>query len=146
MVARCPASHGSPGWCSSNAALPHLTAGRPRGLLGACAAGCMCCWCGDGTWHLLGEAGSFMKGTHGSASVARLQLWWHCHLPLAWQALISRSQQTHNVEYIKNITVKYLETKDATLLRALSIALQISPEEMARVERGQAKKVSLLLP
>jgi hypothetical protein len=55
------------------------------------------------------------------------------------QALIQRSQQTHNVEYIKNITVKYLETKDQTLLRALSIALQISPEEMARVERGQAK-------
>jgi hypothetical protein len=82
---------------------------------------------------------------HGSASAARLQLSWHCRLPLAWQALISRSQQTHNVEYIKNITVKYLETKDATLLRALSIALQISPEEMARVERGQAK-VSLLLP
>ena len=58
---------------------------------------------------------------------------------LLWQALISRSQQTHNVEYIKNITVKYLETRDASLLRALSIALQISPEEMARVERGQAK-------
>jgi len=55
------------------------------------------------------------------------------------QALISRSQLTHNVEYIKNITVKYLESKDPTLLRALSIALQISPDEMARVERGQAK-------
>ena len=43
------------------------------------------------------------------------------------------------MEYIKNITVKYLETKDATLLRALSIALQISPDELARVEKGQAK-------
>jgi len=55
------------------------------------------------------------------------------------QALITRSHQTHNVEYIKNITVKYLESKDPTLLRALSIALQISPDELARVERGQAK-------
>ena len=36
-----------------------------------------------------------------------------------------RSQQSHNVEYIKNLTVKYLETKDATMLRALSTALQI---------------------
>ena len=58
---------------------------------------------------------------------------------VTWQALISRSQQAHNVEYIKNITVKYLETKDPTLLRALSIALQISPDELARVEKGQAK-------
>ena len=55
------------------------------------------------------------------------------------QALIQRSQQTHNVEYIKNITVKYLEEPDESLLRALGSALQISPAEMARVQRAQAR-------
>ena len=54
-------------------------------------------------------------------------------------AQLSRSQQTHNLEYVKNITVKYLEEPDESLLRALGSALQISPAEMARVQRAQAR-------
>ena len=56
-------------------------------------------------------------------------------------AQVARAQHTHNLEYVKNITVKYLEQPqpDESLLRALGSALQISPAEMARVQRAQAR-------
>jgi len=46
--------------------------------------------------------------------------------------------------YLKNITVKYLESSDPTLLRALGTALSISHEEMARIEAGQVRPSTLV--
>lgn len=52
-----------------------------------------------------------------------------------------RTALADNIEYIKNIVVKYLESNDSSVLPALTQALQMSSEDTARVQRGQTKGV-----
>lgn len=52
-----------------------------------------------------------------------------------------RTALADNIEYIKNIVVKFLETNDTSVLPALTQALQLSAEDTARVTRGQTRGV-----
>jgi len=64
---------------------------------------------------------------------------------------LERSQkrdQTVNLEYLKNVTVRYIETGETTLVPVMATILQFSPEENERVRKRTAKGglLSNLLP
>ncbi|EKX36978.1 hypothetical protein GUITHDRAFT_116844 [Guillardia theta CCMP2712] len=53
---------------------------------------------------------------------------------------LSRAEKIPNIEYVKNIVVKYLETRDTNVLQILCTSLQLSDADVARIHSGQAPK------
>ena len=50
----------------------------------------------------------------------------------------SKSRETVNIEYLKNIVVKYVETDDFEhLMPVLSMLLRLTPEEVAHAEKAR---------
>ena len=59
-----------------------------------------------------------------------------------WQEAAARDRTAdgEQLEYAKNVVVKYLDTKDASLLPALRQALRLTAAEAARVDRSQSSR------
>ena len=59
---------------------------------------------------------------------------------------IHRDTESVSREYLRNITVQYLETSDPSLIPALEKALLLSRDEVNRISRGRGSWLSGFLP